>query len=353
MNYFQILISREFRRFVYFGLSVFISVLLGGYLLSQIDVKALSKTFRNLHLPSLSIYISMAFLGVISRTYRYHLLISSNKIRFYHLMFVTLVRNLFVDLLPAKLGSLSYVYLINRRFGFPLEIAASSFLLAFIFDVIVLFPIFFIALALAGSDSTIFLSAPFIIFSIFIFLSLMTVLLWLHRIIRFAVKSIDNIFHVRDRKHLKIKLLMEKINLIADDIEALQTRKVKYIKIIISSFFVRIFKYGSLYFLLHSVLTHLNYSFADLNFWKVFIGILGAEFSALLPLQGIAGIGTWESAWALTFKLLGHLDPQIAIVSGFGVHLITQLFEYSLGIISIVVLYLPFTKTGSLRTNWR
>jgi hypothetical protein len=113
------------------------------------------------------------------------------------------------------------------------------------------------------------------------------------------------------------------------------------------------FKYGSLYFLLHSVLVHLNYSFADLNFWKVFIGILGAEFSALLPLQGIAGIGTWESAWAFTFKLLGHFDTQIAIISGFSVHLITQMFEYSLGIISIVVLYLPFRKTGSLQKNWR
>jgi len=332
------------RRFVYFGLSVFISVLLGGYLLSQIDAKTLSKTFRNLHLPSLSIYLSMAFLGVISRTYRYHLLISSNKIRFYHLMLVTLIRNLFVDLLPAKLGSLSYVYLINRRFGFPFEIAASSFLLAFIFDLIVLLPIFFVALALGGNDSTVFLSASFIVFSIVIFLSLAAVLLWLHRIIRFAVKSIDNLFHVRNRNHLKINIMMEKIDLITDDIEALQAQKGKYIKIIISSFFVRMFKYGSLYFLLHSVLAHLNYSFADLNFWKVFIGILGAEFSALLPLQGIAGIGTWESAWTLTFNLLGHLDSQIAIISGFSVHLITQLFEYSLGIISIIVLYLPSNK---------
>jgi len=46
----------------------------------------------------------------------------------------------------------------------------------------------------------------------------------------------------------------------------------------------------------------------------------------------------------LTFNLLGHLDSQIAIISGFSVHLITQLFEYSLGIISIIVLYLPSNK---------
>ncbi len=332
------------RRFVYFGSSVLISLLLGGYLLSQIDIKALSTTFRNLYIPSLLSYLFMASFGVVFRTYRYHLLISSNKIRFYHLMLVTLIRNLFVDLLPAKLGSLSYVYLINRRFGFPFEIAASSFLLAFIFDLIVLFPIFFIAIAIVRNDSTIFLSAFFIIFLVCIFLLLMTVLLSLPRIIRFAAKRIDNFFHVRNRNQLKIKLMTEKIELIAADIEVLQTQRGKYVKVVISSVFVRICKYGSLYFLLHSVLAHLNYSFADLNFWKVFIGILGAEFSALLPLQGIAGIGTWESAWTLTFNLLGHLDSQIAIVSGFSVHLITQLFEYSLGIISIIVLYLPLNK---------
>jgi hypothetical protein len=135
--------------------------------------------------------------------------------------------------------------------------------------------------------------------------------------------------------------------LTAEELDKIMGREKAYVKIIISSFFVRIFKYGSLYFLLHSVLFHLNFKIKDLNFFKIFLGILGAEFSALLPVHGIAGIGTWESAWTLAFKWMGYLDPKVAIISGFGVHMTTQVFEYFLGIMGLVILYFP------LRNNMR
>jgi hypothetical protein len=336
------------RRILYFGLSILISVSLGGYLLSQIDFNALVRTFKHLDYSSLSIYAGMAFTGIVLRTYRYYLLIFPEKIRFGSLILVTMVRNLFVDLLPAKIGSLSYLYLTNRRFGLPFEIAATSFLLAFVFDLIVLFPIFFLAVAASGADTPVFSSFSLISFCIILFIAAVIGLLWLHRVIRYAVILMENIFHFREGDSPGINRIFEKIQLIASDIEALRSQKIRYIKIIITSFFVRIFKYGSLYFLLHSVVAHLDFTLGDLNFSKVFIGILGAELSALFPVQGIAGIGTWESAWALTFRFLGHFDSQVAIISGFGVHLITQLFEYSLGIIGIIILYLPFKKRGTL-----
>ncbi|MEW5910780.1 MAG: lysylphosphatidylglycerol synthase domain-containing protein, partial [Thermodesulfobacteriota bacterium] len=162
------------RGLLYFGLSILISLALGGFLLSQIDIHALVRTFKNLHFPSLSLYVSLAILGIISRTYRYYLLISSGTtIRFGYLILVTMVRNLFVDLLPAKIGSLSYVYLINRRLGAPFEVAASSFLLAFVFDLVVLFPIFFAAVAITGTETIHLLSVPFILFCILLFLTVL------------------------------------------------------------------------------------------------------------------------------------------------------------------------------------
>ncbi len=142
-------------------------------------------------------------------------------------------------------------------------------------------------------------------------------------------------------------LMIDKMFLIATELDKIKNRKKAYMKVIISSFFVRVFKYGSLYFLLHSVLFHLNFQIKDLNFFKVFLGILGAEFSALLPIHGIAGIGTWESAWTLAFKWMGYLDHKLAIISGFGVHMTTQVFEYFLGTMGLIILYFP------LRTNMR
>ena len=71
--------------------------------------------------------------------------------------------------------------------------------------------------------------------------------------------------------------------------------------------------------------------------WKTILGITGAELTSALPVKGIAGFGTWETAWTLTFQLL-NFDSRLAIISGIGVHLLTNLFEYSLGILAILVL---------------
>jgi len=329
---------------IYFGLSFILSIFLVWYLLSHIELEALFKTFQNLYLSTLSVYVLLALGGVLARSYRYYILISSPKITMKELVLVTLVRNLFVDLLPARIGSLSYVYLLNKRFGFPFEIAASTFLVAFIFDFIVVFPLLFLAIIMVSTNLIPFMSFSFIIISVFVFGFLVAFLFYLSHLITIFVNLImwcSQRLGIENNSRLKV--LREKLLLTAKDIETIKTRKI-YGKVFFTSLAVRIFKYGSLYFLLHSVLVHLNFAITDLNFWKVILGILGAEFSALLPIHGVAGLGSWEAAWVLTFKLLGFFDPQVAIVSGFSVHIITQIFEYFLGILSIIILYLPHKK---------
>jgi hypothetical protein len=290
----------------------------------------------------------LAFSGALARAYRYHILIDSTAIRFKDLVLVTIVRNLFVDLIPARIGSLSYIYLVNRRFGFPFEIAASTFLCAFLFDFIIIFPMLFIAILLVKIDSFYMLSLPFIVTSTLLFLVLVSVLFYLSSIIRLFTRVFGWLIEItRIKDKTKMTLIIDKMFLTAEELDKIMGREKAYVKIIISSFFVRIFKYGSLYFLLHSVLFHLNFKIKDLNFFKIFLGILGAEFSALLPVHGIAGIGTWESAWTLAFKWMGYLDPKVAIISGFGVHMTTQVFEYFLGIMGLVILYFPLRNNMS------
>ncbi len=170
--------------FSYFGFSLLISICLVWYLLSQIEIDSLFNTFQNLYLPTLFLYFVLAFLGTLARAYRYHILIDSTAIRFKDLVLVTLVRNLFVDLIPARIGSLSYIYLVNRRFGFSFEIAASGFLVAFLFDFIIIFPMLFLAILLVKVDSFYMLSLPFIFASTLLFLFLVSVLFYLSHIIR-------------------------------------------------------------------------------------------------------------------------------------------------------------------------
>jgi len=85
---------------------------------------------------------------------------------------------------------------------------------------------------------------------------------------------------------------------------------------------------------------------AELRFWKLILGINGAELTSVLPIKGLAGFGTWESAWALTMGMMGF-EERIAILSGLGVHLVTNLFEYALGIGSLFILALPLLRNKS------
>ena len=347
----MISITENKKGYIYFTISLLLSAFLVWYLLSQIKLEDIYKTFINLYPTTLMLYFFLAICGVLARSYRYYILISSKsrRIKFKDLILVTLVRNLFVDFLPARIGSLSYVYLLNRKLGFPFEIAASTFLISFILDFIVVFPMLFFAIMMVGINVFPVTSFPFIMISMVLLIFLVLLLVYLNRLVKVFADLLTWCLKILGKEgNLRLTGLIEKLLLTAKDIENIRERKI-YGNVLLSSLAVRLFKYSSLYFLLHSVLVHLNFKMTDLNFWKVFLGILGAEFSALLPVHGIAGIGTWESAWVLIFKLLGFFDPDVAIISGFSVHIITQMFEYSLGILSIILLYLPFKKLLSVK----
>jgi uncharacterized membrane protein YbhN (UPF0104 family) len=72
----------------------------------------------------------------------------------------------------------------------------------------------------------------------------------------------------------------------------------------------------------------------------VFLGVAGAELSATLPLHSLAGFGTYEAAWTLGFTQLG-MSTEIAILSGFATHLLSQVHDYGLGLLAFLWLMRP------------
>ena len=135
---------------------------------------------------------------------------------------------------------------------------------------------------------------------------------------------------------------VEKIILTRDCLSQIKEKKI-YGPVFFLSLSIRLAKYAALYFLLFSLLRSHGFFLRKLSFWKTILGITGAELSSALPIKGIAGFGTWESAWAIAFQLM-DFEQRLAILSGIGVHLLTNLFEYSLGIISILILAFPILK---------
>jgi hypothetical protein len=69
----------------------------------------------------------------------------------------------------------------------------------------------------------------------------------------------------------------------------------------------------------------------------------------MMPISGIGAFGTWEAAFTLGASNLGLTVDQ-AILAGFTTHAVTQLHDYTLGVLALLLLMRPaIRRAGSLR----
>lgn len=326
-----------------FFISLALSVLLLWWLFRQISGEELLLTFQNIYSPALILFLCFSIMGSFLRAWRYKIMLIPRRISWIQILMVTFIRNMFVDLLPARLGSLSYIYILNRRLKFTFESAASSFVLAFLLDFLTLSPFLVVSLLLVGFGtqalSGLFLlgvSLAFFLVIFLIFWNLIPLSQWIHRFLQKLIKKIE----WEDKKWAET--LLEKIRITIVDLKNIRKRRIYWLLFYLS-LAIRLAKYATLFTLLFALLRQHGFSMELSNFFKSILGVTGAELTSVLPIKGIGGFGTWESAWALTLRLM-NFSPNLAVISGIGVHLITNLFEYFLGILSLLALYFPFAR---------
>ncbi|MCX7974849.1 MAG: flippase-like domain-containing protein [Candidatus Aminicenantes bacterium] len=344
------MIKKRRRRVFYLLLSLVISGILIYLLFSQISIQNFIFTLKNLYWPSLLAYMIISLTGALIRAWRYRLLLKPDQVSWSGIILVTLVKNSLVDLLPARLGSLSYIYLLNRRLGLAFESVTSSFIAAFLLDFLTLSPFLIVAILSVGLGIDPIASPVVLAMAIFFFIMVILAFLFLIPLSKFCFQIY---FFLGGKLRLIHKKWFQKsIDKFRGTIDLLRLtrRHSSSWLIFFLSFSIRLAKYGSLFFLLHSLLQSFGFGLAQLSFWRLILGTSGAELTSALPIKGIAGFGTWESAWALTFRLMGT-EKNIAIISGLGVHFLTNLFEYSLGITSLFLLALPYLHRNQVQRS--
>ncbi len=229
-------------------------------------------------------YVVLSIVGLLVRSARYYLLIG-RWVGFVPLVLVTAARNFLVDLLPARIGSLSYVYLLTRRFEAPLGPVATSVFAAFV---------------------------------VAAFLGLSPALRWsAERLARFP-RAADVA-----RRFAQVAAEVDESGGAGTTLALLGVSLV-----------IRLLKFGAYWLLLLGVVREHDVTAAELPFWTAFLGIAGAELSATLPIHGIGGFGTYETAWTIGFRQLG-LSSRVAILSGFATHLLSQLYDYTVGLVGL------------------
>jgi uncharacterized membrane protein YbhN (UPF0104 family) len=329
------------KKIVYIILSAAISIGLLSLLFSQIKTEDVVQTFKQIYVPALFVYMGVALMAAWLRAWRYKRLLEPQPITWGNIFLVTFIRNSLIDLLPARIGSLSYIYVLNKRLNFPFETATSTFVLAFILDFLTLSPFLIVAVVAVGLGSTT-ISTPALLLISLAFFILIFIILWkiipLSRVALRVYQRVLALLKCENKRFAAISV--EKLRLTIASLGQFQERKI-YWPIFALSLLIRLAKYISLYALFYALLRSHGYSLHDLSFWKLILGLSGAELTSALPVKGLAGFGTWESAWALTYRLM-NFDPRLAIISGIGVHLLTNIFEYSLGTASILILAWPY-----------
>jgi uncharacterized membrane protein YbhN (UPF0104 family) len=303
----------------------------------------LTQTLSNIYWPALFLYIGISFFSSWLRAWRYKWLLQPRPITWGNMFLVTFIRNCFDDLLPARIGSLSYIYVLNKRLKFSFESAASTFVVSFVLDFLTLSPFLALAIFIVGLGASSVSTAALLILSFFFFIIILVILWQIIPIFRAALnlyRSFLKILKAGQKKRARHSIA--KLEMILDSLAEIKAKKI-YVPLFLLSLLIRLGKYVSLYFLLFAILRSHGFLMKDLSFWKTILGITGAEMTSALPVKGLADFGTWESAWAVAFRLM-NFEAGLAILSGIAVHLITNFFEYSLGFLSILILAVPHMK---------
>ncbi|OGP57953.1 MAG: hypothetical protein A2V65_10985 [Deltaproteobacteria bacterium RBG_13_49_15] len=316
---------------IYFMGSILMTIIVSSLLFRIVSFDEVTSLIRNIALAPTVCFIILSLTHTMIQTWRYSILLASCRISLpiSTLFLVTTVRNLFSDLLPARVGSLSYVLILTGRLEVRIDKALSGFILAFVFDMLAIFPL--LLLSLFVSNKTFLTEWFIIIFLIVSGIALCATLRYLSKLFRLfgrAFRFFSPLTKTADRFDDTARQV--------DDIK----KSGVYVQVFLLSIAGRIYKYGKLFFLLLALLSSQGYTWREIGLARFFLSASSAEFAASLPISGIAAFGAYEGAWAMIFSVLGF-PKQLAVSTGISHHLITQVYGYSLGVMALLLLMIP------------
>lgn len=329
------------------------SLVLTGLLLAAVfrteSLESLWGMLKSVNKTGVLCYIAISVFALIVRALRYLVVLRTacaeslseenlKKVNFSALVIVTSIRNALVDFLPARLGELSYFYVL-RRYGVNIAHATSTFGICFAFDIAILALLLLLLGVLSpyysGMNALVNLEEVSTLTLLLVATSLLIIFLLTLRLDILAqrgfkvLKAVSSPFRTSSFR----QSLLNFAERITTDI-VLVRKRGGFFRIILMTIALRLAKYVSLYVLLLSVVSPQGVSAGDLDPVISTLAFLAAEASASLPVSGLMGFGAYEGAWSLIFSLNNTEIPSLPSVILL-VHLITQVVGYSFALLAL------------------
>ena len=336
------------RLLIAFAVSAFVMALLlrvvGGGLES--GASRLLDVLRATNAALLVAYLGCQAGQILWRTLRYGLLLRAageqGAPRFGHMLLVTMCRNMFVDLLPARVGELSYVAMLNRGYRVGAEACVSSLGISVLFDFVALF--FIVAcLLLAELVSG---NAPLWLF--YVTGVLLVVILSGLGIVFVAYGGV-----LRKLQGLRLRMprVMGFLDRLSGAIDATRRSGV-LLRTLGLSLLVRGFKYGGYYMAFLAIAQASFPEMAAVPFWKVLFTLVSSEAAASAPVPSFMSFGSYETGGTAMWAILGFPAADAAI-STLALHVVSQVVDYSIGGLGLL-LFTFLVPGGSARAPaWR
>lgn len=331
------------------GFLIWTLLRMAGHRPDELLMDDMAAILSNLPLWAMLAYLLSSLIQSGFRAQRYRVLIQTDAsiqspLPFRPLFFVTLSRNMFVDMLPSRLGEASYLLLLKRVFGARVATAISSLSLSFAFDLAALTAIIGIAaLATLISGQP---SSALIIISSTLLLAVGTGFFLLFRCWEPSVRLLSRL---SSRLH-RFKLIREAIRVLSEtgpSIREAGTRRA-LLHCLLLSLGVRAFKYLALIVLLASILSTAFSPIAWSDIDDLLLTLVAGEAAASLPIPTFMSFGSYEMGAAWTLSTFGYSLANAAIAL-FLLHLVSQIVDYSLGLLGTLYCTFPSFSEGLLK----
>ena len=293
----------------------------------------------------LAAYLLAIGFRTVLQTVRYQLIVGCTEPalpRFRHFLLVTASRNMFVDMLPARLGELSYVSMLNRGYRVSLSACLTSLAVSFVFDLVAL------GIIIGGIILQQLLThgvRPWIIGTLLGIGLLVLVLSWLlFPGLRWAVQGVERLASWRQCAEKSIinrfAAFLRKV------VNTLATMRQAGImgRLLLLSLGVRLGKYLGYYAVFYGVAS-VQFPQVSTRLSDALIALISAEAGASMPLPAFLGFGSYEAAGMLALMTLGA-DRAASLLMMLSVHIWSQIMDYGLGGVALAAFFIT-TSTAS------
>ena len=308
---------------------VIITVVLVAILLSQINLSDITATLTSID----PIYIILGFIlylfSYFFRALRFHILLG-NKVSIKNLFSIVCVHNMANNILPARTGELSYVYLSKKLHNIPVGEGIASLMVARVFDLTTISSLFFVSTILIQDLPEIVSKIIWLIVGLLVF-----VLLLFLALVFFGEIFIDMIRRVANGinalRFSLVQYLLRKGDETAQSFKLMKSKKL-FGGVFVTSVILWCFQYSMLYILANAM-------GISLTIWCMIFALTFVFFTTMLPIQTVGGFGIIEGGWALGFMVMG-ISKNVAIRSGFSIHIIILSFTLVIGVLGFINIYI-------------